>query len=108
MKEQGNRRDPSRYPTVNTTLTSTFTIQFDVLIYGYGSVQFSHSVVSDSLQPHEPEHARPPCASTTPGVHPNPWIWFTCCFLFLKYVGVIILLILRYKTTPLSYFPSLN
>ena len=39
MKEQGNRRDPSRYPTVNTTLTSTFTIQLDVLIYGYGSVQ---------------------------------------------------------------------
>ena len=35
------------------------------------SVQFSHSVVSDSLQPHEPQHARPPCPSATPGVHPN-------------------------------------
>ena len=34
--------------------------------------QFSHSVVSDSLQPHEPQHARPPCPSPTPGVHPNP------------------------------------
>ena len=33
------------------------------------SVQFSHSVVSDSLQPHEPQHARPPCPSPTPGVH---------------------------------------
>ena len=35
------------------------------------SVQFSRSVVSDSLQPHEPQHARPPCPSPTPGVHPN-------------------------------------
>ena len=35
------------------------------------SVQFSHSVVSDSLQPHEPQHARPPCPSPTPGVHSN-------------------------------------
>ena len=35
-------------------------------------VQFSRSVMSDSLQPHEPQHARPPCLSPTPGVHPNP------------------------------------
>ena len=33
------------------------------------SVQFSHSVVSDSLPPHESQHARPPCPSPTPGVH---------------------------------------
>ena len=33
------------------------------------SVQFSCSVVSDSLQPHESQHARPPCPSPTPGVH---------------------------------------
>ena len=36
------------------------------------SVQFSRSVVSDSLRPHEPQHARLPCLSPTPGVHPNP------------------------------------
>ena len=36
------------------------------------SIQFSHSVVSDSLRPHEPQHARPPCPSPTPRVHPNP------------------------------------
>ena len=36
------------------------------------SVQFSCSVVSDSLRPHELQHARPPCPSPTPGVHPNP------------------------------------
>ena len=35
------------------------------------SVQFSHSVVSDSLRPHESQHARPPCPSPTPGVHSN-------------------------------------
>ena len=33
--------------------------------------QFSHSVVSDSLRPHESQHARTPCPSPTPGVHPN-------------------------------------
>ena len=33
------------------------------------SDQISHSVVSDSLQPHESQHARPPCPSPTPGVH---------------------------------------
>ena len=33
--------------------------------------QFSCSVVSDSLQPHGSQHARPPCPSPTPGVHPN-------------------------------------
>ena len=36
------------------------------------SVQFSHSVMSDSLQPHEPQHARSPYPSPTPRVHPNP------------------------------------
>ena len=37
----------------------------------FSSVQFSHSVVSNSLRPHEPQHARPPCPSPTPGAHPN-------------------------------------
>ena len=37
----------------------------------FSSVQFSRSVVSDSLQPHESQHARPPCPSPTPGVHPH-------------------------------------
>ena len=35
-------------------------------------LQFSCSVVSDCLWPHEPQHARPPCPSPTPRVHPNP------------------------------------
>jgi len=37
----------------------------------FSSVQFSHSVVSDSLWPHELQHARPPCPSPTPRVHSN-------------------------------------
>ena len=35
------------------------------------SVQFSHSVISNSLGPRELQHARPPCPSPTPRVHPN-------------------------------------
>ena len=35
------------------------------------SVQFSRSVVSDSLRPHELQHTRPPCPSPTPRVHSN-------------------------------------
>ena len=38
----------------------------------YSSVQFSRSVVSDCMQSREPQHARPPCPSPTPRVHPNP------------------------------------
>ena len=37
----------------------------------FSSVQFSCSVVCDSLQSHELQHARPPCPPPTPGVHPN-------------------------------------
>ena len=37
----------------------------------FSSVQFSGSVVSDSLQPHQSQHARPPCPSPTPGVYSN-------------------------------------
>ena len=55
-----------------------------LVVYGGGgalvtsSVQFSCSVVSDSLRPHESQHARPPCPSPTPGLHSDscpssPW-----------------------------------
>ena len=44
----------------------------------FSSVQFSRSVVSDSLQPHESQHARPPCPLPIPGVHSNssPSSWW--------------------------------
>ena len=53
------------------------------------SVQFSHSVVSDSLWSHEPQHIRPPCPSPTPRVYTNscPWSRWChptlCCLLLL-------------------------
>ena len=37
----------------------------------FGSIEFSCSVVDNSLQPHESQHARPPCPSPTPGVYSN-------------------------------------
>ena len=53
-------------------------LNLDLLNYGQTfsvwatiSVQFSRSVTSDSLQPHESQHARPPCPSPTLGVHSN-------------------------------------
>ena len=45
--------------------------------------QFSHSVVSDSLWPHESQHARPPCPSPTPRVHPNSCASSQWCFVRL-------------------------
>ena len=41
-------------------------------------LQFSHSVMSNSLWPHESQHVRPPCPSPTPGVHSNsyPLSWW--------------------------------
>ena len=41
--------------------------------------QFSCSVMSNCLQPHELQHARPPCPSPTPGVHPNPCLLSWWC-----------------------------
>jgi len=40
-------------------------------VYTFSSVQICRSVVSDSLQPHESQHARPPCPSPSPRVHSN-------------------------------------
>ena len=46
---------------------------------GQSSVQFSRSVVSDSLRPHDPQHARLPCPSPSPGVHPNSCLLSQWC-----------------------------
>ena len=43
-----------------------------IALPGIDSGQFSRSVMSNSLRPHEPQHARPPCSPPTPGVHPKP------------------------------------
>ena len=52
-----------------SNMTQTYTTLFS-------SVQFSYSVVSDSLWSHELQHARPPCPSPTPGIYPNPCPWW--------------------------------
>ena len=69
-KENHQLNRISNWELYRTTLTphsptSTHLFQFAL----FSSVQFSRSVVSDSLQPHELQHARPPCPSPTPGVH---------------------------------------
>ena len=49
----------------------SFIVSIFACNFSFSSVQFSRSVVSNSLRPHEPQHARPPCLSPTPGVYPN-------------------------------------
>ena len=53
---------------IHTGQNSCYTLQNWMIS---SSVQFSRSVVSDFLWPHESQHARPPCPSPTPGVYPN-------------------------------------
>ena len=60
--------------------TNWFTYQWNIDLAHrvFNSVQFSHSVVSDSLWPHESQHTRPPCPSPNPEVHSNscPLSWW--------------------------------
>ena len=49
----------------------------------FSSVQFSRSVVSDSLRPHESQHFRPPCPSSSPGVHSDSHLSSQCCSFIL-------------------------
>ena len=66
-----------------------------------GSVQFSHSAMSNSLQPHEPQHTRPPCPSPTPGVYPNLYPLSQWCHPVIS-SSVVPLLLLP------SIFPSIR
>ena len=58
------------FPKVLIIPASTLSPKYP-LSYNIISVQFSSSVVSDSLRPHELQHAGPPCPLPTPGVYPN-------------------------------------
>ena len=55
-----------------TLIVQAYSLLLCLKLPSFNSAQFSHLVVSDSLRPHEPQHARPPCPSPTPEVHPNP------------------------------------
>ena len=46
---------------------------FNAISIKISSVQFSCSLMSDSLSPHESQHTKPPCPSPTPRVHSNSW-----------------------------------
>ena len=62
---------------------SLFSMKISILSRGYlyhVSVQFSFSVMYDSLQPHELQHARPPCPSPTPGIYLNVWTLSRWCW----------------------------
>ena len=64
-------------PKVNFQ-TSTPQLSVSAPFNPFSSVQFRRSVLSDSLRPHEPQHARPPWPSPTSGVYPNscPLSWW--------------------------------
>ena len=60
----------------------------------FSSVQFSSSVVSDSLQPHKLQHARPPCPSPTPRVYPNSCPLSRWCHITISSLGHPLLILL--------------
>ena len=73
------------HPTISSSVAlfslclQSFPASEKVIKIQFSSVHFSHSVVSDSLRPHELQHTRPPCPSPTPGAYSNscPLIrWF--------------------------------
>ena len=63
-----NRSDSLQWLMQDNSLPHS---RMDWLDYQFSSVQFSHSVVSNSLLPHEPQHTRLPCPIPTLRVHPN-------------------------------------
>ena len=65
--------------SLRTGICQDHLMSLDLVSQRVSSVQFSHSVVSDSLRPHEPQHVRPPCPSPTPGIHPNPYPLYRWC-----------------------------
>ena len=65
------------------------------------TVQFSHSVVSNSLWPHGPQHTRPPCPSPTPGVYSNSFPLSGWCHPIISSSGISF-------SSCLQSFPSIR
>ena len=59
----------TRWTSVGKVMSLLLSMQSSFSSKEFSSVQFSRSVVSDSLRPHESQHARPPCPLPTPRVH---------------------------------------
>ena len=76
----GVAQSQTQLKQLSSTSSSSDACDYNFLVSypDISSVQFSHSVMSDSLQPQELQHARPPCPSPTPGVHTNscPLNWW--------------------------------
>ena len=71
-QEKGYMREWWKNPAKRVRIQTHRTQFQDTQNLQFSSLQFSRSVVSDSLRPQELQHTRPPCPSTTPRVHPNP------------------------------------
>jgi len=71
--------DTTKLTTGHFTAFQREEIQLYPPEHRYRLDQASCSVVSDSLLPHESQHARPPCPSPTPGVHSNSRPWSQWC-----------------------------
>ena len=72
-----------RYLVFPVLLFSSLSLHCSLKNTFFSSVQFSHLVMPNSLQPHELQHARPPCPSTIPKVHPKPCPLSWWCHLIL-------------------------
>ena len=85
------------HPKVNSspTVWSHSTHFISSCMHLSASVQFIHSVVSDSLWPQKLQHARPPCASPTPSIHPNPCSLSQWCYPTISS-----------SVVPFSFFPQ--
>ena len=86
---------------LGTTEVTRHAHRHTAVSYWLCPVQFSHSVMSDSLQPHEPQHARPPRPSPTPRVYPNS------CPLSRWYHPTISSSVIPFSSCPQS-FPALG
>ena len=81
--EKGPKRNPLIRPQASPLVSEP--IAFDSLNHSVSSVQFSRSIVSDSLRPHESQHTRPRCPSPTPGVHSDSYPLSQWCHPAISY-----------------------
>ena len=70
-KEEDILVGPSHPSPCHTSVCQTHLSKENPQCCSFSHDQFSRSVASDSLRPHEPQHARPPCPSPTPRVYSN-------------------------------------
>ena len=97
---RGIHRLSIQWPCLNSTTFLHCTRKMIVSVSFFSSVQFSRSVVSDSLRPHELQHARLPWSSPTPGVYSNSRPLSRWCHPTISFCHPLLL--------PPSIFPSIR